>query len=113
MKLGRLVGDTVARMPVIGSTIGRLQVGLRRLRRGVRQAASSPRCDSIHAYLPSEAADWTPPNRLAVAVVIPVYRGLDETRRCLRTVLDHTHGLPCDIIVVDDCSPEPAGRSAT
>lgn len=107
MKLGRLVGDTVARIPVIGSTIRRLQFGLRR-RRGVRQAGNSPRCDSIDAYLPSEATDWIPPNRLAVAVVIPVYRGLDETRRCLRTVLDHAEDLPREIIVIDDCSPEPA-----
>jgi len=107
MKLGRLVGDAAARIPLIGHAIGRFQARLRR-RRVAGQPADAIACNSIGAHLPSEAAGWIPPNRLAVAVVIPVYRGLDETRRCLRTVLDHTDGLPCEIIVVDDCSPEPA-----
>lgn len=107
MKLGRLVGDAAARIPLIGHAIGRLQARLRR-RRAAVQPDLSIACSSIESYLPSEAAEWVPPNRLAVAVVIPVYRGLDETRRCLRTVLDHSDDLPRDIIVVDDCSPEPA-----
>jgi GT2 family glycosyltransferase/glycosyltransferase involved in cell wall biosynthesis len=107
MKLGRLIGDAAARLPLIGSTISRLQTRMRR-RRVAGQPADVIACGSPESYLPSEAAGWIPPNRLAVAVVIPVYRGLAETRRCLRTVLDHTDDLPCDIIVVDDCSPEPA-----
>jgi GT2 family glycosyltransferase/glycosyltransferase involved in cell wall biosynthesis len=107
MKLGRLIGDAAARLPLIGRTISRLQTRMRR-RRVAGQPADAIACNSIGAYLPSEAAGWIPPNRLAVAVVIPVYRGLAETRRCLRTVLDHTDDLPCEILVVDDCSPEPA-----
>jgi len=106
MKLGRLVGDAAARLPLIGRTINRLRSRLRR-RRVAASPADAIACTSVAASLPSEAAEWMPPNRLAVAVVIPVYRGLAETRRCLRTVLDHKDDIPCEIIVVDDCSPEP------
>ena len=107
MKLGRLVGDAAARLPLLGRAIRRLQAHLRR-RRVAEQPADVTPCSSIEAYLPSGAAERIPPNRLAVAVVIPVYRGLAETRRCLHTVLDHKDDIPCEIIVVDDCSPEPA-----
>ena len=111
MKLGRVFGDAAARLPLIGRPIGRLQARLRR-RRAATQPAVAIDCTSIEAYLPSKAPGWVPPNRLTVAVVIPAYRGLTETRQCLQSVLEHTsrheHAPPCEIIVVDDCSPEPA-----
>lgn len=46
----------------------------------------------------------------AVDVIIPVYRGLDETRRCIESVIRVTgqNSTPHSIIVLDDCSPEPA-----
>lgn len=55
---------------------------------------------AIDPYLPSRAAEWPIPAEISVAVVIPVYRELEETKRCLETVL-----------VVDDCSPDPQIRS--
>jgi len=42
-----------------------------------------------------------------VDIIVPVYRGLDETRRCLSSVLAHPQQTPHDIVVIDDCSPEP------
>ena len=42
-----------------------------------------------------------------VDVIIPVYRGLDETRRCLERVLAFPQQTACEIVVIDDCSPEP------
>ncbi len=42
-----------------------------------------------------------------VDVIIPVYRGLDETRRCLNSVLEFPQQTSHEIVVVDDCSPEP------
>lgn len=42
----------------------------------------------------------------AVSVVIPVYRGLDTTLNCVRSVLD-TVGPKDRVIVVNDASPEP------
>lgn len=42
-----------------------------------------------------------------VDIVVPVYRGLEDTRRCLESVL----AAPCQaawrLIVINDCSPEP------
>ena len=42
-----------------------------------------------------------------VAVVIPTYRGLDTTRRCLDAVLA-TVPAGTELVVVDDATPEPA-----
>lgn len=65
----------------------------------------------IRGYLPSESAAPRVPPKIVVDVVIPVYRGLDETRRCIASVMADT-GKPLGrIIVVDDQSPEP-GLSA-
>ena len=43
-----------------------------------------------------------------IDVIIPVYRGLAETRRCLDSVLAASCALPREIVVIDDASPEPA-----
>src|SRR5262249_4728237 len=42
-----------------------------------------------------------------VDVIVPVYRGLEETRACLEAA-SATLGDHADLIVVDDASPEPA-----
>ncbi len=47
------------------------------------------------------------PRKIIVDVVIPVYRGLEETRRCIASVLANTARPLGRIIVVDDRSPEP------
>ena len=41
-----------------------------------------------------------------VDIVIPVYRGLVETQRCLESVLAFPQQIPIEIVVIDDCSPE-------
>ncbi|WP_158930399.1 glycosyltransferase [Acidisphaera sp. S103] len=61
----------------------------------------------IRDYLPSGHKPAPLPRNVVVDVVIPVYRGLAETRRCIASVLADT-GKPLGrIIVVDDRSPEP------
>ncbi len=66
----------------------------------------------IAEAMPSGGVAHQPPGGIRVDVVIPVYRGLDATRRCLRSLLrDPKPGLrgPLHrIIVIDDASPEPA-----
>jgi GT2 family glycosyltransferase/glycosyltransferase involved in cell wall biosynthesis len=62
----------------------------------------------IDDYLPAKPHTHPYPNRLRVDVVIPVYRGLDETRACIESVIANTGEPLGRIIVVDDCSPEPA-----
>jgi GT2 family glycosyltransferase/glycosyltransferase involved in cell wall biosynthesis len=42
-----------------------------------------------------------------VDVIIPVYRGLEETQRCLNSVLAFPQQTPREVVVIDDCSPEP------
>lgn len=44
----------------------------------------------------------------SVDVVVPVYRGYDDTLACLHSVLVSANATPFRLIVVDDCSPEPA-----
>lgn len=41
-------------------------------------------------------------------IIVPVYRGHEETMACLRAVAETTRGAPCEVIVINDASPEPA-----
>ena len=43
-----------------------------------------------------------------VDVVIPVYRGEAETRICIESVLTARTKIACEIVVIDDASPEPS-----
>ncbi|MBL8513411.1 MAG: glycosyltransferase, partial [Betaproteobacteria bacterium] len=61
------------------------------------------------AYNSASLPTFHPPFRvLPIDVIIPVYRGLRETRRCIESVLAATCSTPNHIVVVDDSSPEPA-----
>lgn len=62
----------------------------------------------IRDYLPSTLEPLQPPHGVTVDVVIPVYKGLEETQRCLTSVLADTDRPNGRIVVVDDRSPEPA-----
>ncbi|MFO7662377.1 MAG: glycosyltransferase, partial [Chloroflexota bacterium] len=42
-----------------------------------------------------------------VDVIVPAYRGLAETRRCLESVLAFPQQTAYELVVIDDCSPEP------
>ena len=46
-------------------------------------------------------------SRLAVDVIVPVYRGLAQTRRCIESVLAAPQLTPYELILINDCSPEP------
>ena len=43
-----------------------------------------------------------------IDVLVPVYGGLEATRRCLESVLSHPQRAPHELVVVDDRGPEPA-----
>jgi GT2 family glycosyltransferase/glycosyltransferase involved in cell wall biosynthesis len=47
-----------------------------------------------------------------VDVVIPVYAGHDETIACIESVIRSVNTTRREIVVVDDCSPEPKLRAA-
>lgn len=42
-----------------------------------------------------------------IDIIVPVYRGLDETRACLESILSAENQQPTRLIVINDCSPEP------
>ncbi|MEM6586880.1 MAG: glycosyltransferase [Pseudomonadota bacterium] len=43
----------------------------------------------------------------AIDVIIPVYRGLEDTKRCIESLIKWGIGPVHNIIVINDCSPEP------
>src|SRR4051812_36470306 len=63
---------------------------------------------AIGDYLPSKQQGPTVPARVFADIIIPAYRGLDETQRCVQTVLGDPDRPMGRIIVVDDQSPDPA-----
>jgi GT2 family glycosyltransferase len=77
------------------------------LRFGVARGWLTERPVAITDYLRSAADPPVPPHSIAVDVVIPAYRGLAPTRRCIESVLSDTHRPAGRVIVVDDRSPEP------
>ena len=76
------------------------------IRTGLERSFPTEKPIHIADYLPSVAAPPVMPRRVVVDVVVPVYRGLDETRSCLLSVLMNP-GKPLGrLIVVDDRSPD-------
>lgn len=59
---------------------------------------------------PTSHPVWPPrPASGIVDVIVPVYRGRADTLACLRSVLGSAaaHGVPLELVVVEDASPEP------
>jgi len=74
---------------------------------GERDGLPTERPFALASYLPSTNPPVeTGPGR-TVDIVIPVYRGLAETRRCVESVLTDPARPPGRVIVIDDMSPEP------
>ncbi|WP_096739050.1 glycosyltransferase [Pseudoalteromonas atlantica] len=46
-------------------------------------------------------------NKHAIDIIIPVYRGVDETLNCIKSVLSAKCDISYNLIVINDCSPEP------
>lgn len=42
-----------------------------------------------------------------VSVIVPIYRGLESTRRCIESVLQTPQETDYELILIDDASPEP------
>ena len=77
------------------------------LRVGAARGYATEKMILIQDYLPSTQPPLHFSGSIVVDIIIPVYRGLSETRRCLQSVLADKHRPPGKIIVVDDKSPEP------
>ena len=77
------------------------------IRQGAERGwATEPELD-ISALLPSRLPAPTVPD-ITVDVIIPVYEGLDDTIRCLESVLSDHDRMSGRVIVIDDCSPNRA-----
>ncbi len=75
---------------------------------GAARGYATEKTVDIKDYLPSTIPVQKLPRRVRVDVIIPVYRGLEQTRACIESVLADTDRPPGRIIVVDDKSPEPS-----
>lgn len=104
--------DTVAiRLAAIeSSNIWRASYPYRWLRIGLRawwQRGRAPERSIAPAWTsPNHPVPCSPP-RQPVDVIIPVYRGLAETRACLDSVLATVPPHLGEVIVIEDASPEP------
>src|SRR5205814_1581575 len=73
-----------------------------------RKKIESPRAPDDSAWQQLQAERHRTVTSVAqVDVIIPVYRGYDETLACIHSVLSAPVQTPYEIVVVDDCSPEP------
>lgn len=61
---------------------------------------------AIEDYLPSTRAPFKAPPDVAADVIVPIFRDLAVTRRCIESVLADGDRSMGRLIVVDDCSPE-------
>jgi GT2 family glycosyltransferase len=77
------------------------------MRIGRRRGWPTKPAFDIASYLPSTRPAPTALAGIAVDIIIPVFRGLEETRRCIESVLADSQRPDGKIIVLDDCSPEP------
>ena len=59
------------------------------------------------APLPAPRSEELPALAAAVDVIVPVYRGLDDTRRCIESALAASCRTPFRLVVINDASPEP------
>ena len=77
------------------------------IRVGATRGWPTERPVDIAEYLPSQHLPPSCPDGVTVDVVIAAYRGLRETQLCLNSVLEDPDRPPGQVIVVDECSPEP------
>ncbi|HEX3992939.1 MAG TPA: glycosyltransferase, partial [Acetobacteraceae bacterium] len=76
------------------------------LRVGAQRGFLTERPIAIEDWLPSKRTPFVSPEDIVVDVVVPVYRGMDVTRRCLESVLADAERPAGRIIVIDDHTPE-------
>lgn len=74
---------------------------------------SSNRSVLVEELLPTGMKSPSPPEGQLVDIIVPVYRGFEETRRCVESVLGSRTSNRAfgRLVLIDDCSPEPELRS--
>ncbi|UPG95353.1 glycosyltransferase [Luteibacter aegosomatissinici] len=79
----------------------------------LRAGAAEQRAQPVSRHrvgelLPSTLHLVAPSDVPVIDVIIPVYRGIEETSRCIESVYSARYTVPFRLIVINDCSPEPA-----
>jgi GT2 family glycosyltransferase/glycosyltransferase involved in cell wall biosynthesis len=74
---------------------------------GQQQNFRSTQSDCVERFLPAKPAPRLLPRGRKIDIVVPVYRGLAETRACIASVLGSSNREQWELVVIDDCSPEP------
>jgi len=67
----------------------------------------SPLLRSTASLLPAAPPRALRPPRVGISIVVPVFRGLADTRTCLESVLRGSAKAQLRVILVNDASPEP------
>jgi len=75
---------------------------------GRRQGNRTNAMECVERFLPAAISPLPPARGRQVDIVVPVYKGLDETRACLESVLAARNREPFELIVINDLSPEAA-----
>jgi GT2 family glycosyltransferase/2-polyprenyl-3-methyl-5-hydroxy-6-metoxy-1,4-benzoquinol methylase/glycosyltransferase involved in cell wall biosynthesis len=90
-----------------GLLVFRLTRPLARLKQRVSQAftARAPVSTPLFAQA---ALPLAVEQRKPVDIIVPVYRGLDDTRRCLESLVGCRYAMPVRVLVINDHSPEAA-----
>lgn len=81
----------------------------RSAREGIAQPAA-PKAPDQAEWLQLDS-QWRVPSDPLVDVIVPVYKGHDETLRCLYSVLSAPQKTPFRLVVIDDHSPDPELRA--
>jgi GT2 family glycosyltransferase/glycosyltransferase involved in cell wall biosynthesis len=100
--------DTLFYQEEYGSLLGGLSPLEHFVLKGRKENRRTIQTDVVERYLP--VVSYTPPKPRGqiVDIIVPVYRGLAETRSCIESVLAATNQEPFELIVINDVSPEPA-----
>ena len=86
------------------STVFRLTRPLVRLKMALNKYMPSPSTTPAPAR---QVAERAPSLAQPVDVIVPVYKGLFDTQRCITSVLNSTCQTPWRLVVINDASPEP------
>jgi GT2 family glycosyltransferase len=94
--------------------LGNLDIpGLGQAERAVLNLAIRDYLDKARAEhsfsAPRQASALLPPQpKPRLAIIIPIYKGVEITQACIESVLLHRNTVADQLILINDCSPQPA-----
>ena len=100
--------DTLFYQEEYGSSLGGFSPLEHFIRKGVKENRRTIQTEVVERYLPVIPYPAPAARGNTVDIIVPVYRGLAETRACIESVLAARNREPFELIVIDDVSPEPA-----